>query len=119
VADLHETQNRSLSAEVEASVAEVWTRFVGARPVGARMEHEGNVFRFILPSGTEQFERGMAREDDVPPESQRTAARYEHAAARAVSKATRRKVDVMISKHDANTGIATEVFIVEQLPKKY
>ena len=53
---------------------------------------------------------------DAPP---RTAARYELDAARAVSKVTHRKVDAMISKHDAKTGIATEVFILEQLPKKY
>jgi hypothetical protein len=111
---------RTLSDEVEASVSAVWARFVGARPVGAEMEHDGNVFRLTVPTGTEQFKAGLAREDDPPADGEpRTVSRYEHAAARAVSKVTRRKVNAMISKHDAKTGIATEVFILEQLPKKY
>ena len=116
-----EAAPRSLSAEVEASLAAVWARFVGARPVGAHMEHDGNVFRLTVPDGTEQFERGLARDDDdaTVDASTRTVARYEHAAAKAVAKATRRKVGAMISKHDAKTGIATEVFILEHLPKKF
>ena len=111
---------QTLAEKVEASVAAVWTRFVGERPVGAQTEHDGNVFRMTVPNGTEQFAQGMARDDDrsddAPP---RTAARYEFAAARAVSAVTHRKVDAMISKHNKKTGIATEVFILEQLPKKY
>jgi hypothetical protein len=110
---------RPLSDQVEASLAAVWARFAGDRPVGSSIELGGNVIRLTVPSGTEQFERGMARDDDDADAPPRTAARYEREAAQAVSKVMRRKVDAMISKHDAKTGIATEVFILEQLPRKY
>ena len=111
---------QTLADKVEASVAAVWARFVGERPVGASTEHDGNVFRLTMPNGTEQFAQGIAREDDRPADAPpRTAARYELAASRAVSAVTHRKVDAMISKHDTKTGVATEVFILEQLPKKY
>ena len=114
------TEPQTLAERVEASVAAVWTRFVGARPVDPRTEQDGNVFRLTMPRGTEQFAQGIARDDDRDAgASPRTAARYELAAARAVSKVTHRKVDAMISKHDKKTGVATEVFILEQLPKKH
>jgi hypothetical protein len=121
VPDLYDgPETQTLAQKVEASVAAVWTRFVGARPLDARTEHDGNVFRMTMPNGTEQFAKGIAREDDgVSDATPRTAARYEFAAARAVSKVTHRKVDAMISKHNTKTGVATEVFILEELPKKY
>ncbi len=119
MADQHEgAGTRTLSDEVEASLTAVWARFVGARPTGASIQLDGNVIRLTLPDGTEQFKLGMAR-DEAPDAPVRTPSRYEREAARAVSKVTRRKVDAMISKHDAKTGIATEVFILEPVLKRY
>ena len=110
---------RPLSDQVEASLAAVWARFAGDRPADSSIEFSGNVIRLTVPSGTEQFKAGLARDDGDVDESPRTAAHYEREAAQAVAKVMRRRVDAMISKHDVKTGIATEVFILERLPKKY
>ena len=118
--DQDEGTSQTLAQKVEASVADVWARFVGERPVDASTEQDGNVFRLTMPNGTEQFAQGLAREDDRPAgATPRTAARSELAAARAVSAVTHRKVDAMISKRNKKTGVATDVFILEQPPKKY
>ena len=60
---------QTLAEKVEASVAAVWARFVGERPVVSRTEQDGNVFRMTMPNGAEQFAQGIAFHEygDVPP----------------------------------------------------
>lgn len=112
---------RSLSDEIEASFASVWARYVGARPTGVEIELDGSVVRMILPGGTEQFKQAMSEVADAADDGDRplTVAGYEREASKAVSKTTRRRVDAMISKHNAKTGVATEVFILEPPRKRY
>lgn len=112
---------RSLSDEIEASFASVWARYVGARPTDVEIELDGSVVRMILPGGTEQFKRAMGADAEPVEGRERplTVAGYEREVSKAVSKTTRRRVDAMISKHNAKTGIATEVFILEPPRKRY
>jgi hypothetical protein len=104
-----------LSAEIGSSLASVWARYVGARPTKAETQIEAGVVRWVLADGTSEFEKGMSAEveDGEPPAPKRTLAGYKRETAAVVAKATHRRVAAMISKHDAKTGIATEVFILD------
>ena len=116
-----QAEPRTLTDEIEAALAAVWARYVGARPTDAEIERDGNVVRLILPDGTAQFDRAMTANAEAPEtdEPRRTVAGYEREAARAVSRTTRRRVGAMISKHDAKSGIATEVFILDPVRVKH
>jgi hypothetical protein len=108
-----------LSTEIGSSLASVWARYVGARPSESETQVESGVVRWVLPNGTKEFEDGLSvddsAEDDAP---RRTMAGYKRDTAAAVARITHRQVSAMISKHDAKTGIATEIFVLDSRPPK-
>lgn len=111
----------SVSTEIDRSLASVWARYVGARPSQSETEVESGVVRWVLPNGTSEFEDGMTvdLDDDAPDQPRRTMAGYKRDTAAVVARITRCRVAAMISKHDAKSGIATEVFVLDMGPRKY
>jgi hypothetical protein len=110
-----------LSTEIAASLSSVWARYVGARPSESEVDVNGGVVRWTLPGGTGEFEKGMAAGEEGREAGQpvHTVAGYERETSSVVAKATRRRVQARMSKHDRKTGVATETFILESPPKKY
>ena len=111
----------SLSTQIGRALASVWAYYCDSRPSQAETHVEGNVVRWMLANGTREFEDGMAAHPDDPegPDKPRTIAGYKRDTSAAVTKATDRRVLAMMSKHDANTGIATETFILDRVDRRY
>ena len=109
-----------LSREIDASLASVWARYAGARPVGAETQIEGSVVRWILPDGIGELERAQAGETtgDGDARPTRTVNGYKREASAAVARVTHRRVSAMISKRVKKSGIATEIFILEAMRPK-
>src|SRR5688500_18520133 len=53
-----------LLKEIGGALPSIRARYVGARPVSAETEVDGNVVRWILAGGDGEFEKGMASEDE-------------------------------------------------------
>lgn len=106
----------TLSAEVGASLASVWAKYAGARPVGAETAIDGNVVRWTLAEGTGDVDARIAEGDDGsdPGAPKLTAAGFKRALGVAVSRTTHRRVTAQISKQDPGSGAATETFILER-----
>ncbi len=112
------TPASELSDEIASSLASVWARFAGARPVDTALEFDGRVVRWTLPAGLDALNEGIGAsgEDGGEP---RTMIGYRRATSGAVSKATHRRVSARMSKQDKKTGATTETFILEAITKKY
>jgi uncharacterized protein YbcI len=110
-----------LSTEIGSSLASVWARYFGARPSKAETEFDGKVVRWVLADGTSEFEAGMSAQasDTETQLPERTMRGYKRDTSAAVAKTTQRRVMAMISDHDANTGVATETFILERPVRRY
>lgn len=110
----------TLSAEVGASLASVWAKYAGARPVGAETAIDGNVVNWTLSEDTGEIEALIAEGDDGTEQSgpKITSAGFKRALGVAVSRTTHRRVTAQISKQDPNTGAATETFILEAPHRK-
>ena len=111
----------SVSTELGRSLSSVWARYCGARPSESEMQVEKGVVRWVLANGTSEFEQGMNAdlETDAPDGPRRTMAGYKRETSAVVARITHSRVAAMISKHDAKTGIATEVFVLDRGPRKY
>jgi uncharacterized protein YbcI len=110
-------EGSDLPSEISRAVGSVWTHYTrGARPEGIETEITGNVVRCTLTGAVDDFEKGMAAPppDDEPADARpRSANAYKLDATTAVRRLTHRKVNAFVSKHDAKSDTATEVFILD------
>lgn len=107
-----------ISGELASSLASVWARFAGARPVDPVLEFDGRTVRWTLPGGLDDLNAGIdaSGEGEGDP---LTMSGYQRDTSTAVSKTTHRRVAARMSKQDKATGAATETFILEAITKKY
>jgi hypothetical protein len=111
----------TLSEEISASLSSVWARYAGSRPADARVVIEGTVVRWTLPEGKADLETGMNATNEGLDAGQpaKTLPGYERETSAVVSRATRCPVRARITKQNAQTGAATETFILEAPTRKY
>ena len=105
-----------LSAELSESLASLWTRYGGRRPTSSRTEIRGNVVTCVLVDAVGDFNRSMIapqNHDTVRGVGKLTPATYKREAIAAVVRLTRQRVASLVSSHDRDTDIATEVFTLE------
>jgi hypothetical protein len=107
------TPSDDLSTEISASLASVWARYAGSRPESAETEVDGNAIRWILAGGAGEIEKGIAAADGEEGRPVRTERGYRRELTAALQRVTHRRVNAHISKDDAKTGVASEVFILE------
>jgi hypothetical protein len=119
VTDLEPAERPGLPAEISSSLAIVWKRYAGSRPTDVETVVSGTRVACVLKDSVRGFDQGIApgAVDDGEPLPVRTLAGYEREAIEAVTKATRQKVVAFVSKHDADTDVAKEVFILERPPR--
>lgn len=112
------TGSHDLSDELASSLASVWARFAGARPVGCEVDFDGRVVRWTHPDGLEGLTKAI---EDIaePADPPLTMTGYRRATSSAVAKVTHRRVSARMSKEDKATGAATETFILEALSRRY
>jgi uncharacterized protein YbcI len=106
-----------LPAEISDSLASVWKRYAGRRPVGVETVVNGTRVACVLRDSVRQFEEAMAGDgvdDDGKQTTPRTISGYEREAIEAVAKVTRQRVVAFVSDHDRGTDVAKEVFILDR-----
>jgi uncharacterized protein YbcI len=105
-----------LSADLSESLASLWTRYAGRRPTSIRTEIRGNVVTCVLIDAVGDFNRSMIApqaHDTVRGVGKLTPAAYRREAIAAVVRLTRQRVASLVSSHDRDTDVATEVFTLE------
>jgi uncharacterized protein YbcI len=121
MADAEIAQRAELPARISSSLALVWRRYAGQRPTRVETAIQGTRISCVLPDSVQGFAQGMAapEPDDAgkttPPP---TMASYRRDAIDAVAKATRQRVMAFVSDHDADSDVATEVFILDGPPRR-
>lgn len=106
----------NLSAELTQSLTSLWTRYAGQGPTSARTEIRGNVVTCQLTDAVGDFHKSMIApqaRDSVRGVGKPTVADYKREAVAAVCDLTRQRVTSLVSSHDPDTDVATEVFTLE------
>ena len=115
------TRFPTLSTELTKSLTSLWTRYSGKRPIDGRTEIRGNVVTFQLTDAVGDFNRSMVSPrtgDNVRGVEQLTQADYKREAVAAVVGLTRQRVTSVLSIHDPDSDVATEIFTLEPLLQK-
>jgi uncharacterized protein YbcI len=105
-----------LAAEVTRSLVSLWTQYAGKPPSKARTEIRGNVVTCVLVDAVGDYNRRVIAPqtgDTVRGVGKLTPAAYKREAIAAVAKLTRQRVASLVSSHDRDTDVATEVFTLE------
>ncbi len=106
----------NLSAEVTQSLTSLWTRYAGKEPTSARTEIRGNVVTCQLTDAVGDFNKSMIAPQtrvSVRGVGKPTVADYKREAVAAICEVTRQRVTSLMSSHDSDTDVATEVFTLE------
>lgn len=106
----------TLSAELTESLSSLWTRYAGRRPISGRTEIHGNVVTCQLIDAVGAFNRSMISpqtRDSVRGVGKPSLADYKRDAVAAVVGVTRQRVMSLVSSHDRDTDVATEIFTLE------
>jgi hypothetical protein len=102
-----------LPAELTSALVSLWTEYAGKPPTNARTEIRGNVVTCVLVGAVGNYNRSVLTpqtRDTVRGVGKLTPAAYKREAVAAVVRLTRQRV---VSRHDRETDVATEVFTLE------
>jgi uncharacterized protein YbcI len=120
-----DTAGRSgLPAEISNSLAMVWKRYAGQRPVDVETVVHGTKIACVLRDSVRGFDEAMAAiaagelDDEGKALPVRTISGYKREAVEAVAKVTRERVLAFVSDHDTDSDIAREVFILDRPPRR-
>ena len=105
-----------LPAELTGALVSLWTQYAGKPPSRARTEIRGNVVTCVLVDAVGDYNRSMIvpqTGDTVRGVGKLTPAAYKRDATAAVVRLTRQRVTSLVSSHDRDTDVATEVFTLE------
>lgn len=110
-------ESQDLSTSLSASLNSVWNRYCAPAPSDGSVELDVGVVRWSVPAASAtELQEGIAN----PPENggpARTMASFKRETAAVVAKAMHRKVTARFSKK-VKDGVATEVFVLETIPRK-
>lgn len=110
------TEATELSTEISRAIGTIWTHYArGVRPADVQTQIRANVVTCVLTGAVDGFDKGMAAENEPADTRKRSAGAYKLDATAAVRRLTRMRVNAFVSKHDAKTDVAKEVFILDPL----
>ncbi len=106
-----------MSRSLGASLNSVWNRYADSAPSDASVELEAGVVRWSVPesSATQLKESIASRAEEEGPV--RTMTSFKHETSAVVAKAMKRRIAARFPKK-VKDGIATEVFVLETIPRK-
>ena len=102
--------------EISRSLASLWSDYSHQRPSEVRTEIRGNTVTTSLIDAVKTFDRAMITPQDhdtVRGVGKLTLAGYKRHAVAAVAGLTRQRVTRLVSSHDRDTDVATEIFTLE------
>ena len=107
-----------LSKTLGASLNSVWNRYADSAPAEAAVEVDPGVVRWSFQTDhRDALKDGLASRNGNDGRPARTMASFERETADVVAKAMHRKVTARFSKKPKD-GLATEVFVLEAVPRK-
>ena len=98
--------------EVTRSLSAVWKRYAASRPEDVETRIVGNRVLCVLRDAVGDFEQGLSAQEGTD-DGARDLISYRRDASAAVARATHRRVLAFISDHDAKSGTATEIFLLD------
>jgi len=101
---------------VTRALVSLWTEYAGTPPSNARTKVRGNVVTCQLIDAVGDFNQSMIApqaHDTVRGIGKLSPASYKRDAVTAVARLTRQRVASLVSSHDRDTDVATEVFTLE------
>ena len=102
-----------------ASLNSVCNRYADSAPADASVELAAGVVRWSFPTDfRDELKDGIESRDGADGGPVRTMASFERETAAVVAKAMHRKISARFSKR-ARDGMATEVFVLENVPRKF
>jgi uncharacterized protein YbcI len=110
-----------MPAEISNSIASVFKTYSGQRPAEVTTTIRDTRVSCVLKDAVQGFDDAikLAGTEEIEKDVRRlTMATFRRDAIEAVTRITHRRVLAFISDHDAKTGVATEVFIVESPPRR-
>lgn len=107
-----------MSKELGASLNSVWGRYADSTPSEATVELDVGVVRWsVSKESAEDLKQAIASRNGEDGSPVKTMASFERETAAVVSRAMHRKVAARFSKK-VKEGVATEVFVLETIPRK-
>ncbi|MEJ7875339.1 MAG: hypothetical protein WKF62_01660 [Solirubrobacterales bacterium] len=107
-----------MSTTLGASLNSVWNRYADTAPTDASVELEAGVVRWSVPKASaDQLKEGIASRDGQDGTPVRTMASFQRETSAVVAKAMHRKITARFTKK-IKDDVSTEVFILENLPRK-
>ena len=110
---------QQLAADITEMMAALWTRYAGVAPSSTETEVRGDTVTITLGGVVADFER---RTGSVPgaglTTGPGTAGAYEREASATVSRLAHRQVLSIMTDHDRDSDVATEVFELGGSPRR-
>jgi len=108
-----------MSTTLGASLNSVWNRYAAdTAPAEASVELDVGVVRWSIPKASaDDLKEGIASRDGQDGGPVRTMASFERETSAVVAKAMHRKIAARFTKK-VKDGVATEVFVLETIPRK-
>jgi hypothetical protein len=112
------SESDDVSKTIGASLNSVCNRYSHAAPSDASVELDAGVVRWSMPTESAvELKEGIETRNAEEGATVRTMASFERETAAVVAKAMHRKITARFSKK-VKDGIATEVFVLENIPRK-
>ena len=108
----------SLAKTIGASLNSVWNRYADSAPSESSVELGQGVVRWTFPTTCrDELKEGIASRNGEDGSPARTMASFERETEAVIAKAMHRKITARFSKR-MRDGVATEVFVLENIPRK-
>lgn len=106
------------SSEIARALGSVWQRFSGRRPKSTHVEIERDVVRCVIEESPPDAE---GEEPVAGPDSEHSLSspRFDYNATAVITRATGRRVIAHIPKHEKNTLITTQTFILDRPRQRF
>jgi hypothetical protein len=107
------------SNEIARALGSVWQRFSGRRPKSTQVEIERDVVRCRIEESPPGEEVAEELETGADPEGSLDSSRFNYNATAVITRATGRRVVAHIPKHEKDSLISTQTFILDRPRQRF
>jgi hypothetical protein len=113
------SEGNATSDEIARSLGSVWQRFSGRRPKSTSVEIERDVVRCTIEESPPEAETDEDSETRPDPELSMDSRRFDYNATAVITRATGRRVIAFIPKHEKNSQMTTQTFILDRPRRRF
>jgi hypothetical protein len=107
------------SNEIARALGSVWQRFSGRRPKSTQVEIERDVVRCVIEESPADAEIDEESDAVADPERSLDSRRFDYNATAVITRATGRRVIAYIPKHEKDTLVSTQTFILDRPRRRF